>query len=688
MNLSHIPYLHKIIRPNEKIILNLIAVLVGLATGLSAVIIHFLIDNFSELFYGESSPLKGFINAPFWKIALVLFTIGALVGIVINYFSKESQGHGVPEVMYAILIKKAFIKPSVAFYKMVTSALSIAAGGAVGSEGPIAQVGGTLGSTIGRKLVKKELFLKTLVAAGAGSGIAAAFNAPMAGALFAAEVILGDFSIMAFSPIIIATATSTLVALQFLGQRSFFHIPEYVFNNPMEFLLFAALGVVTGCVALLFIWTLYYFERIMGQPLKVGIKKLPNFLKPAFIGIIIALIGAGLPYILGSGFETIELVLNNHFTIWMLFLLLFGKLIATSLTLGSGFSGGVFAPSLFLGAITGILFGSLVTTLFNIDIPIAIWGVLGMAGSVAGSIQGPITATLIIFEMTQNFYLLFPLMLTAMISSVITMMIKRESIYTQKLKLRGINMRKSEQEDQLKNETVKNYIVTPMIHFEAGTHLNKVIKGFFQSEQQIFPVVNNSNEMKLVGIISMDTLKYIFEDQDDSPVNQILIANDLMEAPISIDQNETILDAIKIFANCDHSILPVTTYQGYLVGLLKEHSILSIYQSEHQKRTLAKSILQRKKIHSPLEGISIGDSIYIHEILAPKFTHNKSLIDLDFRNKFDLEIILIYRDGGDRVFPLGSCIINPGDHLTILGKGEQVKDFMEQCKKEEINLLS
>ncbi len=661
-------------RSNDRIYLTIIAIFIGVLTGFGAVGVHHLIDFFSELFYGEGSLVKLLQETPKWKIILYPSGAGLLVGPMIYFFAREAKGHGVPEIMAAILLKGGKIKPVVAIVKAFASSLSIGAGGSVGSEGPQAQIGATLSSVLGRFFFKKEEYIKILVAAGAGAGIAAAFNTPMAGALFASEVILGSFSVMSFSPIIMASVSATLVSEHFLGDKVFFHIPAYTIGSVYEFLFYIILGVLAGLVALMFIWTLYFSEDLFDEKMK----KIPEYLRPVLGGLILGLIGIYVPYIMGTGFDTMAIMMSGKLSLGFVLLLLFLKLIATDITLGSGHSGGVFAPSLFMGAALGVFFGGLVNTYTSINVPLEVWAVLSMSAVVSGATQAPITAMMIIFEMSKNYSLMLPLMTVAMISSLITMIIKRESIYTQKLMLRGILLRSKDDNDQVKTRTVDEYVKKNIKYFTQSEKINRILVELLHQEQHLFPIVNNEEEKKLIGVVTIDNLKFIFEEELSPMTQELMVAKDLMTPIESIVIGSNIITALEIFAKSDYSVLPVVDDDKKLLGLLSEHRILRIYNNEYRKNEIAKVILKNQGLKQGVDGIHIGNSMYITEITPPKHTINRSLKEIQFRNKYNLEIVLIKQNENKKIFPTGNYILQPNDQLMVLGSAENIRNYKIQ----------
>jgi len=321
-----------------------IAVLIGLIGGYGAVLIQFIIKEFHILLWRGDLGLDTILHtAWYWRI--IIPTIGGIVvGLVIRFWSSEAKGHGVPEVMEAIALRNGIIRARVVFAKLFASAFYIASGGSVGREGPVIQIGSAVGSTIGQFLKVNPKRMRVFVACGAASGIAAAFNAPVAGALFAVEIILGDFAVAQFSPIVISSVAATVVSRHYLGDFPAFEVPSYNLVSPLEMINYVILGVLAGLVALSFIKVLYASEDFFDK------KKWPDYVKGGLGGLLIGLIGLNFPQIFGVGYDTMDAAIGGNLIWQMALALIFIKIIATSISLGSGGSGGIFAPSLFFGS--------------------------------------------------------------------------------------------------------------------------------------------------------------------------------------------------------------------------------------------------------------------------------------------------------------------------------------------------
>ena len=455
------------ITTSDNAFLIVIPILIGLLGGLGAAGLRFLINSFRELFWGDWGNSFQTIRT------LFVPAMGAfIVGLIIYLFSRESKGHGVPEVMEAISLKNGKIRPRVVFTKAFASSITIASGGSVGREGPIIQIGSAIGSSIGQifKLSKKRM--QTLVGCGAAAGIAATFNAPIAGAMFSVEILLGDFTIAQFSPIVISSVSATVISRMFFGNYPAFEIPKYELIHPIELIPYAILGLLAGGVAILFIKALYFSED------KFDSIKIPDYYKTIIGGLAIGTIGLGFPQIFGVGYETIHQSLLGNMEIWLLLALVFIKILATSITLGSGCSGGIFAPSLFMGAMTGGFFGNILHKLFPaVTAGPGAYSLVAMSAVVAATTHAPITAILIIFEMTSDYKIILPLMIATIIS-LTTTKLHKGSIYTLKLKRRGINIFQGTEINVLKSMKVKDVMRQSIEIVPPETPMKKMIEKF------------------------------------------------------------------------------------------------------------------------------------------------------------------------------------------------------------------
>ncbi len=429
--------------------LSVLAVVVGLVTGLGAVVFRDLIGLIHNVaFLGTFSfdyDASVFTPPGPWGALIILVPVigGQVVTFLITTFAPEARGHGVPEVMDAIYYKDGMIRPVVAVIKSLASALSIGTGAAVGREGPIIQIGAAIGSTLGQFVRMAPWQRITLVAAGAGAGIAATFNTPIGGVMFAIELMMPELSARTFLPVALATGTATFIGRIFFGIHPAFDMPARLLASQSPatldaLLLYALLGALIGIAAAAFIRGLSFaedvFERIRNPYLR-------NFAGMLSIGVMIYafMIGAGHYFVEGVGYSTVQAILTGGLDLPALLLVLFAaKLAATSISLGAGSSGGIFSPSLFMGATLGAAFGVLVHAIHPMEsFGTTTCAVIGMAAMVGGGTGAAMTAVTMIFEMTRDYDLVMPSIIAVALAIGVRRLLSIENIYTIKLVGRG-----------------------------------------------------------------------------------------------------------------------------------------------------------------------------------------------------------------------------------------------------------
>ena len=438
-----------------------LCVVVGIVAGLGAVAFRALIALFHNLlFLGKfSTAYNANVHTPPspWGPFVILVPVVGAVGVtfLVKTFAPEAKGHGVPEVMDAVFHRRGIIRPVVSVVKAFASALSIGSGGSVGREGPIIQIGSSFGSTVGQWLRLPVWQLVTLIAAGTGGGIGATFNTPAGGVLFAVEIVLLEVSARTLAPVMTATAVATYVGQLFFGVGPSFFVPalvapSFALAKPAELIAYAGLGVAAGLISALFIWVIYACEEFFGKRVKGGyyVQHMTGML---LVGVLMYALrrGWGHYYVEGVGYAAIQDVLGGVGLPLGLLVVLFGaKLLATSLTLGSGGSGGVFSPSLFLGAMAGGAWGVALNRAFPaLHSSPAAFALAGMGGVVGGATGAALTAIVMTFEMTRDAAAILPLVLTVAVSYGVRKALIRDSIYTRKLTLRGESVPESMRAD-------------------------------------------------------------------------------------------------------------------------------------------------------------------------------------------------------------------------------------------------
>jgi len=650
----------------------IVAIIIGILAGFSAIGIRAMIEFFSELsFPGEGNLLENIMSSPWYIIILAPVIGGLIVGPLIYFFAPEAKGHGVPEVMQAILLKGGNIRPRVAVIKALASAISIGTGGSVGREGPIIQIGSSLGSTVGQFFRVPSKRLKTLVGCGAAAGIAAAFNAPIAGALFAVEIILMDFAVAQFSPIVISSVMATVISHHFEGDFAAFQVPPYEMGSTVEIGFYFLLGAVSGLASYLFIKLLYYSEDLFENRINF-----PEYFKPVLGGLVIGMIGLYFPHVMGVGYDTINIALHGNMVWKLAILLLFVKIFATSVTLGSGGSGGIFAPSLFMGAMVGAFFGTVVHDLFpDITAGPGAYALVAMGGLVAGTTRAPITAIIIVFELTNDYHIILPLMITCIISMIVSSKLSRESIYTLKLVMRGIQIKEGTEINIMESIYVKDVYTEKFDYINLNDNFSQVVNKIIQGRGRHFPVLDSNGIIR--GVILVDTIKdYLFERDS---LQNLLIAEDIMSTnfeTIALDDNcQTALD---IMSKYKFDNLPVTESAGSkkVIGVIWRNDIQDAYNQEVERREISSTLASSISMKEPETSVTFLEGYSISEIKTPKSFVNKSIRELNIRAKYGVDVLSIKtkekRGETIKAIPSPDYVIKENDRLVIAGEVKNI----------------
>ncbi|KAA3610360.1 MAG: hypothetical protein D8M58_05915 [Calditrichaeota bacterium] len=654
----------------------LIAVVIGLIGGYGAVLIQWAIHSFQEILWGGKFNLETLLATPwYWKVAIPLLG-GIVTGLVIRFVAKEAKGHGVPEVMEAIALRNGIIRPRVVIAKLFASAFYIASGGSVGREGPVIQIGSAVGSTIGQFIKANPKRMRTFVACGAASGIAAAFNAPIAGALFALEIILGDFAVAQFSPIVISSVTATVVSRHHLGDYPAFAVPSYSLESPLELVNYVILGFLAGAVAVSFIKILYFSEDFFDNI------KWPDYVKGAIGGAAIGGIGILFPEIFGVGYDAMDSALGSSMVWQIALVLVLVKIIATSISLGSGGSGGIFAPSLFLGAMLGAGFGEVVHQLFPTwTADAGAYALVAMGGVVGAATHGPIAAILIIFELTNDYKIILPLMITTIIATIVAQRMHKESIYTLKLVRRGINIFGGRESNVLRSLKVQDIAKQGIDIIGQNDSFKKILEKVSASNHNFIYVKDAKGH--LCGSISMQEIRRTLLDFDN--LKDLLIASDVANPNVHIISEKDNLDFVmKEFGRTGMDELPVIAKRDgkeEIIGTVWQRDVIEAYNHQIFLRDMSGELGQSYKNLKKMKSVHIVESYHLSEIEAPTTFIGKTLQGITLRNKYDLELLLIRRDKGKKtnyIQPGGKTKIEMNDVLLVFGP----QDKIERLNKE------
>lgn len=645
--------------------------LIGVFAGVISAGFRTLIDLFQQSLWGKGALIHVVMDAPLYLKIGVPAAGGALVAWFVKRFAPEAKGHGVPEVMNAVATQNGFIRMRVVVIKAFASAMSIASGASVGREGPIVQIGSAFGSSIGQIFQVSIRRMKTFIGCGAAAGIAATFNAPIAGAIFASEVILGDFSAAAIGPIIIASVFGTVVSRALYGDFPAFVPPTYTLHSPIEIVFYIVLGIVTGVVAWLFVRSLYKTEDIFDS------WKAPVAIKGLFGGALLGGVAVYLPQILGVGYETMDSVLSGNLGFALAAGLVLAKIFATSLSMGFGASGGVFAPSLFIGSMLGGALGSIIHTLFpEITASSGAYALVGMAAMVAATTHAPVTAVLIIFEMTTEYTVILPLMITSIIAMVISSrLLNGSNIYTLKLQRRGIDIFGGKDINILDQISVKDLKKKIVDTVPESMTLQELLEKMSISSALNFYVKDSDG--LLSGIITHSAMRRYLNHHEEIPDH--VTVKDMMNRKFEVITDQTpIHETLRKMIEMDLEALPVVDENQALNGEVIRTSIVHQYQELLIHAESAKALDSSMKfIHKTYhEKSEVMPGFFIARINAPSAFVNQSLRSLNARQSYGVDILLIRRREGVQerdIIPDVNDKLHSTDQLIIFGEQAKVE---------------
>jgi chloride channel protein, CIC family len=556
------------LRIGDQTFLILLATVIGALTGLGAVAFLLLTRFFTSLFFGVL--YSALAPAPF-LIFLIPALGGLIIGPLIHYFPEEAKGDGVPSAMEAVALHGGIIRPRTVALRTIAAAVTLGSGGSVGREAPIAQIGAAVGSAIGQFLRSSGERMRSLVGCGAAGGIAAVFNAPMGGVFFALEVLLGDFSAQIFAPIVISSVVATAVSRAFLGNVLIFRVPSFTLQSLPQILSCGVLGVACGLAAFLFIRTLQYAEG------KFSTSRIPVWLQAAAGGCATGLIAIQFPQVLGSDTLALDQALHGALP-WILLLgIALLKIVATSCSLGSGGSGGVLGPSIFIGGMVGALGGTIAANLFpHIAGTVGGYTLVGMAAFLAPVVGAPITAILILFEMTGDYAIILPLLVAVICAMLVFGRFSRHSLYAHSLHKKGIDLITGREEGVLKNLRVRD-VMKPELHTISPSATFSELSARFMFGAVDYLYLTDG-EGTLISVISFTDMRpYLMEEA----LAQLVRAEDIATRnPIFVTPEETLADVLVKFGIKNVAMLPVVSdpHTRKLVGGVRRKEVLEAYQ--------------------------------------------------------------------------------------------------------------
>lgn len=664
---------------------SIFAIIIGAIAGFASVLFHNSIEFFNQIFFEQTTEGLFFLGS---AAVIILPAIGMLIqSIMIKLAPDIAKKKGVSEVIKSVALRGGYIPFRTTLFHFFAPVICIGSGGTVGPEGPAAQLGGGISSKISQLAGLSDARIRVFTAAGAGAAIAAIFNTPLGGVFFALEIILlNDFNAPALSALILSSVTASAISRIFLSNVSVF-----IFNvqNAGEFsnlYLYALLGIVAGIFSILFIRysniSVYFFKKIYNNKL-LGLR-IPQWFMMIIIGLLVGISGFYFKDIFGIGYSGINNILAANFT-WKVVLVLFLlKFLLVPLILNSGGFGGVFAPSLFMGACLGFLFASGANYFFGYQLNPTTFILVGMGAMLGGISTIPITGIMIIFEMTQEYSFILPLMLAVIISTTISRLVLKGSAHIKLLEEQGYLLSEGKERNILKSILVKDIELEKIELVPETTRLPVLIEQMIKSNNNTFYTTNEEN--KITGLITEAEIRPIMTEYDS--LRDVIVAVDLAKPNLMFVKSTDNLDyASRLLNKLDVDQLPVISVDkssNIVLGAITQQKILSIYNRESLKVDLADGISQELRTISHGISSTVTTGYSIVEILVPEEYIGKNLIELRIRTRFSIEVLMIKQPKelfDDLVEDNFLVINNPeyklhrGDKLVLFGNDENIKKF-------------
>ncbi len=558
---------------------------IGVLSGLGVYVFRWLIEVFRELCWGQGGDIVKAVQAvPWWWRLVIPTAAGLVVGPLITYIVPEARGPGVPELIKAISKPECRIRHKVSVLKALITSLLIGAGASVGREGPIVQIGGSVGSSLAQLFRLNPNLRPVCLAVGAAAGISAAFNAPLTGAIFAIEIILVDLEVAYITHIILAAAVGKLISRSFSMDVPYLDVSTFSLYYSYDLPLFLLLGIFSGLLSIGFIRSIDLTESLFDRI------PLPQWVKPGLGGLCLGILALGLPQVMGVGYHLVNTGLAGQYVLSMALLVLFGKLAATSLCIGSGMSGGIFAPSLCMGVTLGAALCLGIRTLFpGLDLSAASFALAGMGAVVGGTTLAPLTAVVTIFELTGSYQVILPMLLACISSATVVRLLYGYSAYERKLIKQGVSIVRGHFDNPLRHLQASDLMVADFPFIRANETLERVLRKAVESTYPHFVVLNDADE--LAGIIGLRDLKDLMRPDRQIPDNTL--AKHFMTTQVcTITANGCLEEALEVMDKRHISCMPVVDpkYPARVLGILKKDDVIYAYREKTWKSSQLSSV--------------------------------------------------------------------------------------------------
>ncbi|MDP6568123.1 MAG: chloride channel protein [Alphaproteobacteria bacterium] len=549
-----------------------VAAVAGVLVAYAAIGFRLAIGGVQWLSYGffDENVIAGASRLPVWQLLAVPAAGGLVVGLLLHFFMPGQRPRGVAQVIEAMALRNGRMNLREGLLAGVISFTSLGVGASAGREGPMVHLGAAIVGSLAKLLRMSPRLARTLLGCGVASAVAASFNAPIAGVFFALEVIIGHYALSAFAPVVIASVAGTVICRVHLGGQPAFLLPDFAVISAWEFPAFIVLGAICAGIAIVFMWSIFHAEEVVDS------LPVPNWLKPAAGGLAVGAIAVEFPHVLGVGYGATDAALNELLPLWLLLLLIPLKTAATAISLGCRFGGGVFSPSLYLGAMAGGAFGIIAAGVFpDLAASHGAYAIVGMSALAAAVLGAPISTILIVFELTGDYKVTIAVMVATSTATVIVQQILGRSFFHWQLDRRGLDLRGGRARHLLQTLTVEDVVARDFEKIREDTTIATIKELFSRLPHGVFVVVDEAD--RLVGTLSFADLKHIaFDDSLDSLINARDVAHTHAPATTVDDTLEDVLATMDVSGE-EHLAVIDSQELRTAVGVVHHNDVLRAY---------------------------------------------------------------------------------------------------------------
>jgi CIC family chloride channel protein len=648
---------------------------VGALTGVAALAIaHLMALLQHRLWGGGGNLLDAAQAAPWWLRLLVPALGGAAVGLISRLVGREVRGGGTAAMVQALALRGGHISFRQELPAVAAGMLTVSTGGALGREGPMIDFAAALGSRLGRLFALDTKQVQVLLCCGTAAAISAVYNAPIGGTILVMEILIGRFALEIFGPVVIASVISTLIFRGAMGNLPRFVIPTYELISPWELVGYLALGVLCGAFAVLVIKSIAWATDAFAKLRRVG------YARPVIGFTLLGAIGIAFPYVYGNGYETVNLALHEQLPLYLLLALPLVKLLATAITRGSGGSGGIFTPTLMMGALVGGAFGYVVHAWFPAHTAeYGAYSLVGMGALVAGVTHAPIMAIMMIFEQTNSYPIILPLMLVCIVSNLVARRLKPEPLHLDALRRRGVVLPRGPEAAVMKALRVADLMHDDLDAVKERDHFNTVVDRFLARPRTLLCVTDDGGHF--VGAISLHAIKDVLAGGAGL---EVVIAADLAEPFDAVTPDESLADVMERFWRQHAERLPVLRDRESrtLVGGISQRDLIGIYSQEilGQGQLLARFTAPDGTGGERESYVELPPGLAIRTLVVPSALDSQTIRDLTPRSAFGVHVLQIARYDAargrhDAEQPGPDSALHTRDRLLVIGPREGLERF-------------